>query len=102
MESLLLDSGSWLGILGSVGLLLIGHVAKKYIIPFLAVGKRKQYAGFIATIANEVTDDLRSRYPENEWLQHLDEAVDALIEICGITEEIARRAINASVARKQQ
>ncbi|HKK21959.1 MAG TPA: hypothetical protein VJ983_10840 [candidate division Zixibacteria bacterium] len=100
MEAFSLDPGSWLGLLGSVGLLLVGHVAKKYIIPFLSVGNRKQYATYIATIADEVTDDLRSKYPDKEWLQHLDEAIDALISICGISEDIARRAINASVARK--
>jgi hypothetical protein len=100
VEAFSLDPGSWLGLLGSVGLLLVGHVAKKYIIPFLSVGNRKQYATYIATIADEVTDDLRSKYPDKEWLQHLDEAIDALISICGISEDIARRAINASVARK--
>ncbi len=100
MESFLLDSGSWLGLLGSVGLLLAGHLAKKYVIPFLSVGNRKQYASYIATIADELTDDLRAKYPDKEWLQHLDEAIDTLIEICGISEDIARRAINASAARK--
>lgn len=100
MESILSNSGSWLTFLGSVGLLLIGHVARKYVIPFLRVGKRQRYAQYIAIIADEITDELRSKYPEKEWLKHLDEAVDRLAAICEISPEIARRAINASVSRK--
>ncbi len=100
MENLLSQPLSWLGVLGSVGLLLAGHVAKKYIIPFLSAGSRQQYARYIAMIADEVTDDLKRKYPEKEWLRHLDEAIDTLISICEISPEVARRAINASVARK--
>jgi len=100
MEALLLQPGSWVSVLGSVALLLAGHIANKYVIPFLKVGKRQQYAQFIATIADEVTDDLRNKYPNKSWLKHIDEAVDSLIAICGITPEIARRAIRAAAARK--
>jgi len=100
VEALLSDPGSWVGILGSVAMLLAGFAANKYVIPFLKVGRRQQYAHFIATIADEVTDDLRSKYPDKKWLKHLDEAVDRLIAICGISSEIARRAISAATARK--
>ncbi|MEA3296559.1 MAG: hypothetical protein U9R56_01700 [candidate division Zixibacteria bacterium] len=100
MESILLSSGSWLGFLGSVVLALTAHLARKYIIPFLKIGKRQKYAYYIATIADEITDDLRTRYPNKQWLQHIDEAIDRLIEICDISHEIARRAIRASAARK--
>ena len=100
MESIFFNPGSWLGFLGSVGLALTAHIARKYIIPFLKIGKRQRYAGYIATIADEITDDLRTRHPNKQWLQHMDEAVDRLIDICGISPEIARRAIRASAARK--
>jgi hypothetical protein len=100
MESILAQTDSWLGPLGSVALLLATYVAKKYVIPFLQVGKRQRYAQFIAAIADEVTDDLRSKYPNKQWLKHLDEAVDRLIQICGVTPEIARRAVRAAAARK--
>jgi hypothetical protein len=83
-----------------VGLLLAGHLARKYVIPFLQIGKRQRYAQFIAEIADEVTDDLRNRYPQKSWLKHLDEAIEALASICGVSSEIARRAINAAVSRK--
>ena len=100
MDNFLLGGNSWLGLLGSVGLLLASHVAKKYVIPYLSVGKREQYARYIAIIADEVTDDLKSKYPDDQWLKHLDEAIDALIAICEISPEVAKRAINASVTRK--
>ena len=91
---------SWLGILGSAGLVLLGHVVNKYVLPFLKVGNRKQYAGYIASIADEVTDDLKNKYPDKEWLKHLDEAVDLVISICEISPEIARRAVSAAANRK--
>ena len=91
---------SLFGLLGSVGLILVGHVAKKYVIPFLSLGKRHRYAQYIAMIADEVTDELRKKYPEKDWMRHLDEAVDRLIAICEIEPDIARRAINAAAARR--
>ncbi len=100
MEAFILQPGSWLSVIGSVGLILVGHLAKKYVIPYLSAGKRHQYAKYIAMIADDVTDDLKRRYPEKEWLKHLDEAVDSLISICEIAPDVARRAINASVSRK--
>lgn len=92
--------GSLLDILGPIALALAGFLAKQYLIPYLQIGRRKRYAEFIARIADEVTDELRTRHPQNKWLKHLDEAVDTLIEIAGISPDIARRAVNASAARK--
>ena len=100
LESILGSSTSWFGLLGSIGLLVAGQIANKYVIPFLKVGKRKSYAGYIAAMADELTDDLRQKYPDKEWLKHLDEAIDLLTELCEISPEVASRAINASVARK--
>ena len=100
MELLLGNPTSLLGILGTVGLTLAGYLARKYVIPFLQVGKRQKYAQYIAAIADELTDELRVKYPGSDWLVHLDEAVDTLIEICGVTQEIARRALQAAAARK--
>jgi hypothetical protein len=83
-------------------MLVAGNLANKYLIPFLKVGKRKNYAGYIALIADEVTDDLRNRYPDNKWLEQLDRAIDQLIIICGISPEIAKRAISAAVNRAKK
>ena len=100
MELSLFDPGSWLGILGSVGLTLLGYVAQRYVVPFLKVGRRQKYAEFIAAIAEEAIDELRTKYPDKEWLTHLDEAVAIVCEITGISPEIGLRAVNAAAARK--
>ena len=100
METLFSQPGSWLSILGSTALLLAGWVANKYVIPFLRVGEKQKYAEFVAIIADEVTDDLRGKYPDEQWLKYLDEAIDRLITICGVSPEIAKRAISAAAARK--
>lgn len=99
-DSIFAGANSWLSILGSTALMLGSYLTKKYIVPFLRVGKRKQYAQYIALIADEVTDDLRAKYPQSNWLKHLDEAIDALITITGVTQEIASRAVNAATFRK--
>lgn len=100
MESMFLQPKSWLGVLGSLAVLLAGHIATKYVIPFLSVGKRQRCAELIAMLSDEITDELQSKY-EKDWIKYLDQAVDKLIMILGVDPEIARRAINAAAARKQ-
>lgn len=100
MESLITQPASWLTLLGTVGLSLVGFLADKYVVPFLKVGKREKYAGYIAVIADDVTDELRLKYPDKAWLTHLDEAIDRLISICGIDSDVAGRAVRAAAARK--
>lgn len=100
MNLLSMNADSWLGVLGSVGLMLISWVAKKYVIPFLQVGKRKKFAEYITVIADEVISELRLKYPDQSWLQHLDEAIAKLAEICGVSSDIAARAVKASAARQ--
>jgi hypothetical protein len=78
---------------------MLGFVAKKYLLPFLTVGRRQRYAEYIAKIADEIISDLRTRYPDQEWLKHLDEAVELLVEITEISPEVGRRAIRAAVQR---
>jgi len=100
MDSVAISGNSWLGLLGSLGLMLASYLAKRYVIPFLQVGKRQQFARYITVIADEVIDELRLKYPDRQWLAHLDEAIKKLAEICGIAPDIAERAIRASAARK--
>lgn len=95
----LFSSNPIINLLSTVGIAVLTYLANRHIIPFLAIGKRKQFAEYIATIADEVIDDLRAKYPNKAWLTKLDEAVETLVLICDIESEIARRAINASAAR---
>ena len=101
MEEMMSAPAGWVGLLGSMALMVVGHVGRKYLLPFLSVGKRQRYAGFVAQIADEITDDLRHKYPDREWTEWLDEAVDLLVDICEVGPDVARRAISAAVARKQ-
>lgn len=99
-DSIFAGAGSWFSLIGSAAMLFGSFLTKKYVIPFFKVGKRKQYAQYIALIADEVTDDLRIKHPQNSWLKHLDEAIDALIAITGVAPDIAARAVNAAANRK--
>jgi hypothetical protein len=101
MEIEVIEAGGIIELLGAVAALAVGWVANRYVIPFLQVGRRRQYATLIATLADELTDDLRETYPDRAWLDHLDEAVDRLIDILGISGEVARRAIRAAASRKR-
>jgi hypothetical protein len=100
MEPITAGTNSWLGILGSVGLMLVTYVANRYIIPFLKIGKRHKFAEYITVIADEVVAELRLKYPEKGWLEHLDEAIATLARICEITPDIAERAVKASASRQ--
>jgi hypothetical protein len=88
------------GGLGTIFMALIVWFAKHYLVPYLKVEKRRRYAEYIAVIADEVTDDLVRKYPDNNWLKKLDEAVDKIIDICGVDSEIAQRAVSAALSRK--
>lgn len=91
------------GIFGGIGAILMAvavWLARKYLVPYLAVERHRRYAEYIALIADDVTDDLIARYPDNAWLKRLDEAVDKVIEICGIEDEVAQRAVSAAITRK--
>ncbi|MEZ5360142.1 MAG: hypothetical protein R3F48_15100 [Candidatus Zixiibacteriota bacterium] len=92
---------SLFGGLGSVLGVFISYAANKYIAPLLQVEKNRRYANWISAIADEVTDDLRLKYPNNRWLEELDRAVDKIIDICGIERDVADRAIRAAAGRKQ-
>ena len=88
------------GGIGAVFMAAVAFTAKKYLLPFLEIESRRRYAAYIAAIADDVTDELVLRYPDRKWLQYLDEAVDKIIQICKIDQEVARRAVQAAAARK--
>ncbi len=101
LESIFTSVVGWTGMVGSVILMVVGYLGRKYLIPYLLVAKRREYAIWIAAIADELTDDLKARYPNNGWVNNLDAAIDKLMDICDISKVIAKRAVNAAVARKK-
>lgn len=100
MEAFLGGAGSWLGLVGTIGLSLAGYLANKFIIPFLRVGNRQKMAQYISIIADDLIDELRHKHPNRKWLEYLDEALEKLVQICEIPHEVARRAIQAAASRK--
>ena len=86
--------------IGGLIVLVIGWLAGKYLVPWLNTEFRKSMAKYILLIADEITDYLRLKYPDKKWTEWLDEAVDKLIEVTGVSKEVAERAIKASIARK--
>ena len=67
MDSILLSAANWLGLIGTISLTLVTYLAKKFLVPFLKIGNRTRHAQYISVIADDITDDLRARYPDNEW-----------------------------------
>ena len=49
---------------------MVGYLAQRYVIPFLKIGKRQNYAKYISVIADELIDELRLKYPDKKWLEH--------------------------------
>lgn len=86
--------------LSAVVLLIVGWAVKRYLVPFLDTELKRRMAQYVLLIADEVTDQLAAKYPQNELLDWLDQAVDQIIEITGISREVAVRAAQAALARK--
>ena len=86
--------------LGGILLLFLGWAIKKYVIPFLDTELKRKMAEYVLLIADEVTDQLVAKYPQNELFKWLDQAVDKIMEITGASREVATRAAQAAMARK--
>lgn len=72
-----------LGGMDKLILLAIGTVFVPLLVKFIVVGTRERYARFLAALADEATDDLMLKYPDNKWADLADEAVDLIIAKLG-------------------
>jgi phosphoglycerate dehydrogenase-like enzyme len=100
--SILGKVGTWaVSGLGTILLLILGWVVKEYLIPFLSTTRKKKLAEYILLIADEVTDYFVAKYPNVKWVEWINQAVDKIIEITGASKEVATRAAQAAVQRKQ-
>jgi hypothetical protein len=97
MESI---TGIWAGFVAVLTALIV-WLAKAYLVPFLATGRAKNYAEWIAKIADEVTDDLVKKYPGSRIASFANDAVDEVMKICDIQKTTAQRAVNAALQRKK-
>ena len=86
--------------IGGILLLFLGWAIKRYLIPFIDTELKRKMAEYILLIADEVTDQLVAKYPQNELFKWLDQAVDKIMEITGASREVATRAAQAALARK--
>ena len=86
--------------LGAILLLFLGWAIKRYLIPFIDTELKRKMAEYVLLIADEVTDQLVAKYPQNELFKWLDQAVDKIMEITGASREVATRAAQAALARK--
>jgi hypothetical protein len=98
MENVITIENGFIGALFA----LIVWAAKQYLVPYLMAGKRLRYAEWIARLADDITDDLIKKHPGNDWISFANDAVDKLMDICGIEKEVADRAVNASIERKKR
>ena len=81
--------------------LVIGWLTKKYALPYLNTETKYSVAKYVLLLADEVTDWLVIKYPEKKWPEWLDEAVDKVMEIAGVSRDVAERAVRASLTRKK-
>jgi hypothetical protein len=93
--------GAWImGGIGALIVMIIGWLGKSYLLPFLNSQIKKNLAQWILLIADDVTDYFRVKYPDSKPVEWIDQAIDKIMEVCGISKEVANRAITAAIARK--
>lgn len=86
----------------SIGIVLLGIVIKRYVIPLIKDADALQIAHRVAIIADDVTDHLKIKYPNKNWADWLDKAVDKIVEVLGVKPEVAERAAMAAIERKKK
>ena len=87
--------------LAAILLVVVGIITKKYIIPLLTTIHARQTAEYILILADDITDYFAEKYPNAHWSNWLDRAVDKIIDVTGIGEGPAERAVRASIGRKK-
>jgi hypothetical protein len=73
----------------------------KVALPWLQAGTRMRYAAHLSHLADEITDDLIARYPDNRWTQVLDDAVDAVLKELGVNDLSEKRMNGAKLKKKK-
>jgi len=86
--------------------LIVGYLAGRYLKPWIyAEPSRLARAQEIALIADRITDEMRLIAPAAHWSEWIDEAVDRVIEACGLPDaddvrRIAHREVASQIIKK--
>ena len=86
--------------MGGLVLVVLGWMVKRYLVPVLVTERTRKLAQHILLIADEVTDYFLQKYPDKDWVEWIDKAVDKIMEITGISREVADRAVRAALERR--
>lgn len=95
-------------VLGGIPLvmLIIGYLAGRHLKPWIHENAdRLARAQEIALVADRVTDEMTIMFPGQKWDNWIDEAVDRIIEACGLTDAddamgIAHREVAHQIVKK--
>jgi len=81
-------------------LIFLGWVITKYVRPLLNTETKKKVAEHILLIADDVTDWLLEMYPNEKPYKYLDQIINKIMEVCGVSRTVAERAAKAALKRK--
>lgn len=84
----------------AIVLIFLGWLVKKHLLPLLNSETKKKIAEHVLLIADDVTDWLTATYPDQKPYKYLDKAIDKIMEVCGVSREVAERAAKAALKRK--
>jgi len=84
----------------AIALIFLGWMVKKYLLPLLDSETKKKVAEHVLLIADEVTDWLIQMYPDQKPYKYLDQLIDKIMDICGVSRAVAERAAKAALKRK--
>ena len=93
-------SGAGLNAIWGLVLIIIGFAVNKFVVPLLKTKLQREIAEHLLIIADDVTDYFVAKYPASDWAQWIDQAVDKIIEVVGVSPETAKRAAIAAIQRK--
>lgn len=87
--------------LGSLLMLVLSWVAGKYLPKLLDTERKKRMAEYLLKIADDLTDYFIQKYPDSKYAQWIDQAIEKLMEICGVERDVAERVLKAVIERKK-
>lgn len=88
------------GVWSVIGVVVV-WLAKKYLVGWLKVDKRKKYATYVVQIADEMIEAAMAKWPDEKWLAQVDKIIEDLADVCEISLEAAKRVVDSQVAYRR-